>query len=192
MEPDRSYPEAASAHDTFWDFPSLMPESMHMIMWAMSDRAIPCSLRMIEGLASIPSALLTPKGSRPLSSFTGGPSSGMQSVIWDEAVKINGADSDFHRRDLFEAIAAGDFPEWEFGVQLFDEHQAASFDFDVLDATKLVPEELVPLKIVGRMVLDRNPDNFFPETEQIAFCPAEEPHLSAGLRAEQGRDPGNP
>jgi catalase len=172
MEPDRGYPQAASAHDTFWDFVSLMPESMHMIMWAMSDRAIPRSLRMIEGFGVNTFRLVDAKGKPTFVKFHWRPRLGMQSVIWDEAVKINGADPDFHRRDLFEAIAAGDFPEWEFAVQLFDEEQAASFDFDVLDATKLVPEELVPLKVVGRMVLDRNPENFFAETEQIAFCPA--------------------
>ena len=172
MEPDRGYPQAASAHDTFWDFVSLMPESMHMIMWAMSDRAIPRSLRMIEGFGVNTYRLVNADGKPTFVKFHWRPKLGMQSVIWDEAVKINGADPDFHRRDLFEAIETGDFPEWEFGVQLFDEKQAASFDFDVLDATKLVPEELVPLKIVGRMVLDRNPDNFFAETEQIAFCPA--------------------
>jgi catalase len=172
MEPDRGYPQAASAHDTFWDFVSLMPESMHMIMWAMSDRAIPRSLRMIEGFGVNTFRLIDANGKPTFVKFHWRPKLGMQSVIWDEAVKISGADPDFHRRDLFEAIKAGDFPEWDFGVQLFDERQAASFDFDVLDATKLVPEELVPLKIVGRMVLDRNPDNFFAETEQIAFCPA--------------------
>ena len=172
MEPDRGYPQAASAHDTFWDFVSLMPESMHMIMWAMSDRAIPRSLRMIEGFGVNTFRLIEANGKPTFVKFHWRPKLGMQSVIWDEAVKINGADPDFHRRDLFEAIGAGDFPEWDFGVQLFDEQQAASFDFDVLDATKLIPEELVPLKIVGRMVLDRNPDNFFAETEQIAFCPA--------------------
>src|SRR6202022_2543386 len=172
MEPDRGYPQAASAHDTFWDFVSLMPESIHMIMWAMSDRAIPRSLRMIEGFGVNTFRLVDANGKPTFVKFHWRPKLGMQSMIWDEAVKINGADPDFHRRDLFEAIEAGDFPEWEFGVQLFDEKQAASFDFDVLDATKLIPEELVPLKIVGRMVLDRNPDNFFAETEQIAFCPA--------------------
>ena len=172
MEPDRGYPQAASAHDTFWDFVSLMPESIHMIMWAMSDRAIPRSLRMIEGFGVNTFRLVDANGKPTFVKFHWRPKLGMQSMIWDEAVKINGADPDFHRRDLFEAIEAGDFPEWEFGVQLFGEKHAASFDFDVLDATKLVPEELVPLKIVGRMVLDRNPDNFFAETEQIAFCPA--------------------
>jgi catalase len=172
MEPDRGFPQAASAHDTFWDFVSMMPESMHMIMWAMSDRAIPRSLRMIEGFGVNTFRLVDANGKPTFVKFHWRPKLGMQSVIWDEAVKINGADPDFHRRDLWEAIDSGDFPEWEFGLQLFDEKQAASFDFDVLDATKLIPEELVPLKIVGRMVLDRNPDNFFAETEQIAFCPA--------------------
>jgi catalase len=172
VEPDRGFPQAASAHDTFWDFVSLMPESMHMIMWAMSDRAIPRSLRMIEGFGVNTFRLVDTNGKSTFVKFHWRPKLGMQSVVWDEALKINGADPDFHRRDLWEAIEAGDFPEWEFGLQLFDEKTAAGFDFDVLDATKLVPEELVPLKIVGRMVLDRNPDNFFAETEQIAFCPA--------------------
>ena len=146
MEPDRGYPQAATAHDTFWDFVSLMPESMHMIMWAMSDRAIPRSFRMIEGFGVNTFRFVDANGKPTFVKFHWRPKLGMQSVIWDEAVKINGADPDFHRRDLFEAIEAGDFPEWEFSVQLFDEKQAASFDFDVLDATKLVPEELVPLQ----------------------------------------------
>jgi catalase len=172
MEPDRAYPQAASAHDTFWDFVSLMPESMHMIMWVMSDRAIPRSLRMIEGFGVNTFRLVDRHGKPTFVKFHWRPRIGMQSVLWDEAMKINGADPDFHRRDLWEAINSGDFPEWDFAVQLFDEDQAGKFDFDVLDATKLVPEELVPLKTVGRLVLDRNPDNFFAETEQIAFCPA--------------------
>ncbi|HEX3864329.1 MAG TPA: catalase [Stellaceae bacterium] len=172
MEPDRGYPQAASAHDTFWDFISLMPESIHMIMWAMSDRAIPRSLRMMEGFGVHTFRLVDRAGKSTFVKFHWRPTIGMQSVIWDEAVKINGADPDFHRRDLFEAIGKGDFPEWQFGVQLFDEKQADSFDFDVLDATKLIPEEQIPIKMVGRMVLDRNPDNFFAETEQVAFCPA--------------------
>jgi catalase len=172
MEPDRGYPQAASAHDTFWDFVSLMPESIHMIMWTMSDRAIPRSLRMIEGFGVNTFRFVAQNGNSTFVKFHWRPKTGMQSVIWDEAIKISGADPDFHRRDLREAIDRGDFPEWEFAVQLFDEKQAAGFDFDVLDATKLVPEELVPLKVVGRMVLDRNPDNFFAETEQVAFCPA--------------------
>ncbi|HEU0156735.1 MAG TPA: catalase [Stellaceae bacterium] len=172
MEPDRGYPQAASAHDTLWDFVSLTPETWHTILWAMSDRTIPRSLRMIEGFGVNTFRLVNAEGKATFVKFHWRPRIGTQSVLWDEAVKINGADPDFHRRDLHEAIAAGDFPEWDFGVQLFDEAEAAKFDFDVLDATKLVPEELVPLKIVGRMVLDRNPDNFFAETEQVAFCPA--------------------
>ncbi|HEX3881501.1 MAG TPA: catalase [Stellaceae bacterium] len=172
MEPDRGYPQAATAHDNFWDFISLMPESMHMIMWAMSDRAIPRSLRMIEGFGVNTFRFVDAKGKPTFVKFHWRPTIGMQSVVWDEAMKINGADPDFHRRDLFEAIDKGDYPEWQFGVQLFDEAQAAKFDFDVLDATKLVPEELVPLRMVGRMVLNRNPTNFFAETEQVAFCPA--------------------
>jgi len=172
MEPDRGYPQAASAHDTFWDFVSLMPESLHTVVWAMSDRAIPRSLRMIEGFGVHTFRLVDASGKSTFVKFHWRPKHGMQSVLWDEAVKINGADPDFHRRDLWEAIQSGDFPEWELGLQLFDEKQAASFDFDVLDATKIIPEEILPLTIVGRMVLDRNPDNFFAETEQIAFCPA--------------------
>jgi catalase len=172
MEPDRAFPQAASAHDTFWDFMSLMPESTHMIMWAMSDRAIPRSLRMIEGFGVNTFRLVNTKNESTFVKFHWRPKLGIQSVLWDEAVKINGADPDFHRRDLWMAIESGDFPEWELSFQLFTEEEANSFPFDVLDATKVIPEELVPLTPVGRMVLDRNPDNFFQETEQIAFCPA--------------------
>jgi len=172
MEPDRGFPQAASAHDTFWDFISLMPESMHMIMWAMSDRGIPRSLRMIEGFGVHTFRLIDAKGQSTFVKFHWRPKLGMQSVVWDEAMKISGADPDFHRRDLWEAIDGGDFPEWELGLQLFDEAQANAFDFDVLDPTKLIPEEAVPLRMVGRLVLDRNPDNFFAEVEQVAFCPA--------------------
>ena len=172
MEPDRGFPQAASAHDTFWDFISLTPEAMHMIMWAMSDRAIPRSLRMMEGFGIHSFRLVNAKGESTFAKFHWRPKLGLQSTVWDEAVKIAGADPDFHRRDLFEAIQRGDCPEWEFGVQLFTEKEAEKFPFDHLDATKLIPEELVPLQIVGRMVLDRWPDNFFAETEQVAFCPA--------------------
>jgi catalase len=171
-EPHHAMPQAASAHDTFWDFISLTPESMHMIMWAMSDRAIPRSLRMIEGFGIHSFRLVNAKGESTFAKFHWRPKLGLQSTVWDEAVKLAGADPDFHRRDLFEAIQRGDYPEWEFGVQLFTEEDAAAFPFDHLDATKLIPEELVPLQIVGRMVLDRWPDNFFAETEQVAFCPA--------------------
>ncbi len=172
MEPDRGFPQAASAHDTFWDFISLTPESMHTIMWAMSDRAIPRSLRMIEGFGIHSFRLVDAKGKSTFAKFHWRPKLGLQSHVWDEAVKVAGADPDYHRRDLFEAITAGNFPEWEFAVQLFTEEQADSFPFDHLDATKLIPEELVPLTVIGRMVLDRWPDNFFAETEQVAFCPA--------------------
>ena len=172
MEPDRGFPQAASAHDTFWDFISLMPESTHMIMWAMSDRAIPRSLRMMEGFGVHTFRLVDAAGKSTFVKFHWRPTIGSQSVVWDEALKINGADPDYHRRDLHDAIASGSFPTWELSVQLFSEADAKRFDFDVLDPTKLIPEELVPLTRVGKMVLDRNPDNFFAETEQVAFCPA--------------------
>ncbi len=171
MEADRGFPQAASAHDTFWDFASLMPESMHMLTWAMSDRAIPRSYRMIEGFGIHTFRFINAQGKVSLVKFHWRPLLGAQSVVWDEAVKINGADNDFHRRDLWEAIDGGDYPEYEFGVQVFDEAFADEFDFDVLDSTKLIPEELVPLQIIGKMVLDRNVDNFFAETEQAAFHP---------------------
>jgi catalase len=172
MEPDRGFPQAASAHDTFWDFISLTPEAMHVILWAMSDRAIPRSLRMIEAFGIHSFRLLDAKGRSTFAKFHWRPKLGLQSLVWDEAVKLAGADPDFHRRDLFESIQAGAFPEWEFAVQLFTEEQADAFPFDHLDSTKLIPEELVPLQVIGRMVLDRWPDNFFAETEQVAFCPA--------------------
>ena len=172
MEPDRGFPQAASAHDTFWDFISLTPEAMHVVMWAMSDRAIPRSLRMIEAFGIHSFRLVNDKGESTFVKFHWRPKLGLQSLVWDEAVKVAGADPDFHRRDLFEAIGAGQFPEWEFAVQLFSEEQAEKFPFDHLDATKIIPEELVPLTVIGRMVLDRWPDNFFAETEQVAYCPA--------------------
>jgi len=175
MEPDRAFPQAASAHDTFWDFISLMPESMHMIMWAMSDRAIPRSLRMIEGFGVHSFRLLNEAGESTFVKFHWRPKLGIQSTVWDEALKLQSADNDFHRRDLFEAIQRGDFPEWELAVQLFTEEDADAFPFVHLDPTKLIPESLVPLQVIGRMVLDRWPDNFFAETEQVAFCPANVP-----------------
>jgi catalase len=178
MEPDRGFPQSATAHDTFWDFIGLTPESMHMIMWAMSDRTIPRSLRMIEGFGIHSFRLVNEKGESTFVKFHWRPKLGLQSTVWNEAVKIAGADPDFHRRDLFEAITSGNPPEWEFGVQLFTEEQADKFPFDHLDATKLIPEELVPLKIIGRMVLDRWPDNFFAETEQVAYCPS---HIVPGI-----------
>ncbi|MFN4041463.1 MAG: catalase [Brevundimonas sp.] len=171
MEADRGYPQAASAHDTFWDFIGLMPESTHMVMWAMSDRTIPRSLRMIEGFGVNTFRLINAEGEATFVKFHWRPKLGTQSTCWDEAVKIAGADPDYHRRDLFEAIDQGDFPEWEFGVQLLSQAEADALPFDILDATKLIPEEDHPIRVVGRMVLDRNPDNFFAETEQVAFLP---------------------
>ena len=178
MEPDRGFPQAATAHDTFWDFISLTPESMHMVMWIMSDRTLPRSLRMMEGFGIHSFRLLNDDGASTFVKFHWRPQLGLQSTIWDEAVKIAGADPDFHRRELFEAISAGAAPAWDLAVQLFTEEEATAFPFDHLDATKLIPEELVPLRVVGRMVLDRWPDNFFAETEQVAFCPS---HLVPGI-----------
>jgi catalase len=172
MESDRGYPQAASAHDTFWDFVGLMPETMHMIMWAMSDRAIPRSLRMIEGFGVHSFRFVNAKGEGKFVKFHWKPVLGIESTTWDEAVKLAGADPDFHRRDLYEAIEAGDFPAWDLGVQVFDEAWAAKQPYDVLDATKLIPEDVIPVEIVGRMTLNRNPSNFFAETEQAAFLPS--------------------
>ena len=177
-EPHNAIPQAASAHDTFWDFASLMPETTHVLMWVMSDRGIPRSLRMMQGFGVHTFRLVNDAGESVFCKFHWRPLLGTHSLVWDEAVKISGADSDFHRRDLWEAIEAGEYPEWEMGLQIFTEAQADSFSFDVLDATKLIPEELVPVMPVGRMVLDRNPDNFFAETEQVAFCTA---HIIPGL-----------
>ena len=168
-EPHNAMPQAASAHDTFWDFVSLMPESTHMLMWLMSDRAIPRSYRMMQGFGVHSFRLVNADGESRFCKFHWTPVAGTHSVAWDEAVKINGADPDFHRRDLWEAIEAGEFPEWELGLQVFTEAEADAFSFDVLDATKIVPEEIVPVRPVGKMVLNRNPDNFFSETEQVAF-----------------------
>ena len=168
--PDRGFPQAQSAHDNFWDFISLMPEATHMVMWTMSDRAIPRSFRFMEGFGVHSFRLVNAAGTSTFVKFHWKPKLGMQSVVWNEAVKINGADPDFHRRDLWDAINGGDFPEWELGLQLFDDEFADSFDFDILDATKIIPEELVPVRRVGRLVLDRTVDNFFAETEQVAFC----------------------
>lgn len=177
-EPHFGMPQAASAHDTFWDFVSLMPESTHMLMWAMSDRTLPRSLRMMQGFGVHTYRLVNAQGKSTFVKFHWKPVLGTHSLDWDESVKIMGADPDFHRRDLWEAIEAGAFPEWELSFQLFSEKQAESFSFDVLDATKIVPEELVPLTPVGRLVLNRNPDNFFAETEQVAFCVA---HVVPGI-----------
>jgi catalase len=178
MEPDRGFPQSATGHDTFWDFISLTPESMHMVMWIMSDRTLPRSLRMIEGFGVHSFRLVNADGESTFVKFHWRPKLGLQSTIWDEAVKLSGADQDFHRRDMFDAIASGNFPEWELAVQLFTQRQADRFPFDHLDATKLIPEELVPLKVIGRMVLDRWPNNFFAETEQVAYCPS---HIVPGI-----------
>ena len=177
-EPHHQMPQAASAHDTFWDFVSLMPESTHMLMWVMSDRAIPRSFRMMQGFGVHTFRLVNEAGESVLVKFHWQPKLGTHSMVWEEAVKISGADPDYHRRDLWEAIEAGEYPEWELGLQIFTEAQAEQFSFDILDATKIVPEELVPVQIVGRLVLNRNPDNFFAETEQVAFCAA---HIVPGL-----------
>ncbi|WP_428669838.1 catalase [Reyranella sp.] len=171
MEPDRGFPQSATAHDTFWDFISLMPESMNMVMWIMSDRTIPYSLRHIEGFGVHTFRMINDKGESTFVKFHWRPSVGAMSTVWDETVKIAGADPDHHRRDLFETIQAGDFPEWTLSVQAFDQETADSLDFDILDATKIIPEEIIPLTPIGRMVLDRYPTNFFAETEQVAFHP---------------------
>jgi len=177
-EPNTGMPQAATAHDTFWDFVSLMPESTHMLLWAMSDRALPRSYRMMQGFGVHTFRLVNEQGKSSFVKFHWRPTAGTHCLDWDEAVKISGADPDFHRRDLWEAIEAGAFPEWELSFQIISEKQAENFSFDVLDATKLVPEELVPLTPVGKLVLNRNPDNFFAETEQVAFCAA---HIVPGL-----------
>ncbi len=169
-EPDRDFPQAQTAHDNFWDFISLTPESMNMVMWIMSDRTIPRSFRFMEGFGVHTFRFINADGKATFVKFHWKPKLGLQSVVWNEAVKINGADPDFHRRDLWNAIQMGDYPEWELGLQLFDEDFAERFDFDVLDATKIIPEEEVPVRRVGRLVLDRCVENFFAETEQVAFC----------------------
>ncbi len=168
-EPHNEMPQAASAHDTFWDFISLMPESMHMIMWVMSDRAIPRSLRMMEGFGVHTFRFINERGKSRFVKFHWKPLLGLHSVVWDEAQKISGKDPDFHRRDLWEAIENGDFPEWELGVQIVEEKDEHNFDFDLLDPTKVIPEEIVPVQRIGKLTLNRNPDNFFAETEQVAF-----------------------
>lgn len=177
-EPHNAIPQASSAHDTFWDFMSLMPETAHMMMWIMSDRAIPRSLRMMQGFGVHTFRLVNAQGASVFCKFHWNPIAGTHALAWDEAVKIAGADGDFHRRDLWEAIEAGAYPEWELGVQIFSEAEADQFSFDVLDSTKIVPEELVAVIPVGKMTLNRNPDNFFAETEQVAFCTA---HVVPGI-----------
>jgi catalase len=177
-EPHNEIPQAASAHDTFWDFISLMPESAHMIMWVMSDRAIPRSLRMMEGFGVHTFRLLNEAGKSVFVKFHWKPLLGVHSVAWDEAQIISGKDPDFHRRDLFDAIESGAFPEWELGIQVVEEKDEHKFPFDLLDPTKLIPEELVPVQRIGKMVLNRNPYNYFAETEQVAFHPG---HLVPGI-----------
>jgi len=177
-EPHREIPQAASAHDTFWDFISLMPESLHMIMWVMSDRAIPRSYRMMEGFGVHTFRFVNDKRKSRFVKFHWKPVLGVHSVVWDEAQKISGLDPDFHRRDLWEAIENGDFPEWEFGVQVVEEKDEHKFAFDLLDPTKLIPEELVPVRRIGKLTLNRNPENFFAETEQVAFHPG---HVVSGI-----------
>lgn len=177
-EPHHEMPQAASAHDTFWDFISLMPESMHMVMWQMSDRSLPRSFRMMEGFGVHTFRLINPKNESVFVKFHWKPLLGVHSIAWDEAQNISGKDPDFHRRDLWEAIESGNFPEWELGLQIIPEADEFKFDFDLLDPTKLIPEELVPVMRVGKMTLNRNPDNFFAETEQVAFHPG---HIVPGI-----------
>jgi catalase len=177
-EPHHQMPQAASAHDTFWDFVSLMPESTHMLMWVMSDRAIPRSFATMQGFGVHTFRMVNAQGESVFVKFHWTPIAGTHSLVWDEAVKISGADPDYHRRDLWERIEAGAFPEYELGLQVFTEEEAEQFSFDILDATKIIPEEMVPVRPVGRMVLNRNPDNFFAETEQVAFCTA---HVVPGI-----------
>ncbi len=177
-EPNNEIPQAASAHDTFYDFISLSPESLHMLMWVMSDRAIPRSYRMIEGFGIHTFRLINSKGKSRFVKFHWKPVLGMHSVCWDEAQKINGTDPDFHRRDLWDTIASSGVAEWEFGVQVVEEKDEHKFDFDLLDPTKIIPEEMVPVRKLGKLTLNRNPDNFFAETEQVAFHPG---HIVPGI-----------
>lgn len=184
MEADRGFPQAASAHDTFWDFIGLMPEATHMVMWQMSDRTLPRTLANMEGFGIHTFRMVNAEGKSTFVKFHWKPKAGLASTIWDETVKIAGADPDFHRRDFFERIGRGDFPTWELGIQTFDEEWANAQPYDVLDATKLIPEEELPVRIIGRMVLDKYPDNFFAETEQVAFCPS---HIVPGI--DHSNDP---
>ncbi|MGZ8200329.1 MAG: catalase HPII [Methylosarcina sp.] len=177
-EPHNEIPQASSAHDTFWDFISLTPESMHMVLWQMSDRTIPRSLRMMEGFGVHTFRFVNADGLSRFVKFHWKPLQGVHALVWEEAQQISGKDPDFHRRDLWEAIEMGDYPEWELGVQIFDEAEADKFDFDILDSTKIVPEELVPIRLIGKLTLNRNPDNFFAETEQVAFHPG---HIVSGI-----------
>ena len=171
MEADRAYPQAGSAHDTFWDWASLMPEATHMLMWAMSDRTLPRSFRTMEGFGVHTFRLVNAEGKSSFVKFHWKPRLGLQSTIWDEALKLQAADNDYQRRDLWEAIDTGAFPQWDLGIQVFDQAFAEAQPYDVLDATKIVPEDDVPVRIIGTLTLNRNPDNFFAQTEQVAFLP---------------------
>ncbi|MFV7529447.1 catalase HPII [Enterobacter mori] len=177
-EPHWAIPQGQSAHDTFWDYVSLQPETLHNVMWAMSDRGIPRSYRTMEGFGIHTFRLINAEGKATFVRFHWKPVAGKASLVWDEAQKLTGRDPDFHRRELWESIEAGDFPEYELGLQLIPEEDEFKFDFDLLDPTKLIPEELVPVQLVGKMVLNRNPDNFFAENEQAAFHPG---HIVPGL-----------
>ncbi|HYE39132.1 MAG TPA: catalase [Ramlibacter sp.] len=177
-EPHHEMPQASSAHDTFWDFMSLMPESSHALLWLMSDRGLPRSYRMMDGFGVHTFRLVNARGVAHFVKFHWRPKLGRHALCWDEAQKIAGRDPDFLRRDLWEAIERGDLPEWEFGLQLVDEARAAKLGIDLLDATKLLPEELVPILWCGKLVLTRNPDNYFAETEQVAFHPG---HVVPGI-----------
>ena len=177
-EPHNEIPTGGSAHDTFWDFVSLVPESAHMVIWAMSDRAIPKSLRSMQGFGVHTFRMINAEGKSSFVKFHWRPTVGTCSLVWDEAQKLAGKDTDYHRRDLWESIEMGDYPEWEFGVQIVAEEDEHKFDFDLLDPTKIIPEELVPITPLGKMVLNRNPDNFFAEVEQVAFCPG---HIVPGI-----------
>ncbi|MBC3206190.1 catalase HPII [Pseudomonas sp. SWRI111] len=177
-EPHNEIPTGGSAHDTFWDFVSLVPESAHMVIWAMSDRAIPKSLRSMQGFGVHTFRLINAEGKSRFVKFHWRPTAGTCSLVWDEAQKLAGKDTDYHRRDLWEAIEMGDYPEWELGVQIVEEENEHDFDFDILDPTKIIPEEIVPITPLGKMTLNRNPDNFFAEVEQVAFCPG---HIVPGI-----------
>ncbi|KAF8320458.1 putative catalase A [Clavulina sp. PMI_390] len=183
-EPDKEIPQAQTAHDNAWDFWSLTPESMHAVTWVMSDRAIPRSYRMMQGFGVHSFVLVNADGKRSFVKFHWTPKLGVHSLVWDEALKLNGQDPDFHRRDLYDAIDAGAYPQWDLGVQIVPEAKEHDFDFDLLDATKIIPEELVPVKYIGTLTLDRRPDEFFPEVEQVAFCTQ---HMIPGV--EHSNDP---
>jgi catalase len=177
-EPHREIPQASSAHDTLWDFVSLQPETMHTVMWLMSDRALPRSYRMMQGFGVHTFRLVNAQGRSTFVKFHWKPELGVHSLVWDETQKIAGKDPDFNRRDLFEAIDTGHFPAYELGIQVVEEEDESAFDVDLLDPTKIIPEEQVPVRPIGRMVLDRNPENFFAEVEQAAFHTG---HLVPGI-----------